>query len=337
MKENCPFISVIVPVYNAERYINDCVESLVKSARKCQEAGGGQVEIICVDDGSKDKSSSILDTWAERLCGGSITFKVIHKVNGGVSVARNSGIDAAKGKWIRFVDADDWVDENLDYCIAEVEKNTPDVDFIAFGINRTDCDGNVVKKLWVDAPSGLLSGDEMLGSIKYSKYAGMVWNKAFRSAVINSANLRFLQGVQPGEDDLFSMMFLTYGVKAVVCPQISGYYYRMTPGSAMNTMNVRKSMYLMDVFSVLYARWCVTLGCGLGAQLVVLAKRAICLGACESKAYRRACIEALLESNIFNTEIVPYAKKNGDIKTRIFAVIYAAVPKWVRKILLSLK
>lgn len=97
-----PLISVIVPIYNVEKYLDRCIESIVNQTYK-------NLEIILVDDGSPDNSPKMCDDWAKK----DRRIIVIHKENGGLSDARNAGIDIAKGEYIGFVDSDDWIDKNM--------------------------------------------------------------------------------------------------------------------------------------------------------------------------------------------------------------------------------
>ena len=99
-----PLISVIVPIYNVERYVRKCLDSLVAQTMK-------QIEIICIDDGSTDRSGQIAEEYVGIHEG--VLFRVIHTENQGLSAARNRGIDEARSQWIMFVDSDDWVDEKF--------------------------------------------------------------------------------------------------------------------------------------------------------------------------------------------------------------------------------
>ena len=99
---NEQLISVIVAVYNVEKYLDKCVESIVKQTYH-------ELEIILVDDGSKDNSGKICDEWAEK----DSRIHVIHKQNGGLSDARNYGLKASNGEWICFVDGDDYISLNM--------------------------------------------------------------------------------------------------------------------------------------------------------------------------------------------------------------------------------
>lgn len=114
-------ISVIIPVYNVEKYLNKCIDSIVNQTYK-------NLEVILVDDGSLDKSSQLCDEWAKR----DNRINVIHKVNGGLSSARNYGLKISKGEYISFVDSDDWVDKNTyQELLCHTKK---DIDFVSFGV-----------------------------------------------------------------------------------------------------------------------------------------------------------------------------------------------------------
>ena len=99
-----PLISVIVPIYNVEKYVRKCLDSLVNQTMK-------QIEVICIDDGSTDDSGKIADEYESSEFP---IFRVIHTDNRGLSAARNRGLDEARAEWIMFVDSDDWVDK--DFC-----------------------------------------------------------------------------------------------------------------------------------------------------------------------------------------------------------------------------
>ena len=95
-------ISIIVPIYNVEQYLNQCLQSV------CSQSYDN-LEIILVDDGSSDRSPELCDEWAEK----DSRIHVIHKQNGGLSDARNTGISCAKGEYIAFVDSDDWIEKDM--------------------------------------------------------------------------------------------------------------------------------------------------------------------------------------------------------------------------------
>lgn len=110
-------VSVIIPVYNVEKYLEECIESVLKQTYK-------NLEIILVDDGSKDNSGNICDEYAKK----DERIKVIHKTNGGLSDARNAGIDIAKGEYITFLDSDDFIEEDMyEFLVKNIEKANADI------------------------------------------------------------------------------------------------------------------------------------------------------------------------------------------------------------------
>ena len=112
-----PLVSIIVPVYKVENYIQKCLDSLKAQTYE-------QIEVLLVDDGSPDNCPAMCDAWAER----DSRIKVVHKENGGLSDARNVGMAAATGEYIAFVDSDDWVDENyLMYLFQGLSKTEADI------------------------------------------------------------------------------------------------------------------------------------------------------------------------------------------------------------------
>ncbi len=112
-----PLISVIVPIYNVEKYLDRCIESIVNQTYE-------NLEIILVDDGSPDKSPKMCDEWAKK----DKRIKVIHKENGGLSDARNSGIDIAKGEYLTFIDSDDYVEKDyVEFLYKNLIDNNADI------------------------------------------------------------------------------------------------------------------------------------------------------------------------------------------------------------------
>lgn len=119
-------LSVIVPVYNVEKYLHRCVDSIINQTYS-------NLEIILVDDGSPDNSGIICDEYAKK----DARVKVMHQKNSGVSAARNAGLDVASGEYIAFVDSDDWINDNMySALIYEIEANN--VDMVKCGVYETD-------------------------------------------------------------------------------------------------------------------------------------------------------------------------------------------------------
>lgn len=119
-----PLISVIIPVYNVEDYIHRCINSVLNQTYK-------NLEIILVDDGALDRSGDICDEYSEQ----DQRIIVVHKENGGLSSARNAGLDIARGKFISFVDSDDWIaKDTMQYCINLINSEEEMVDVVQYGV-----------------------------------------------------------------------------------------------------------------------------------------------------------------------------------------------------------
>lgn len=166
-------ISVIVPVYNVEKYLDNCVESIINQTYK-------DLEIILVDDGSPDKCPQMCDEWAKK----DNRVKVIHKKNGGLSSARNAGIDIAIGDYLMFVDSDDYisynmceklltriVQDNTDLCICGVEKVYPDGKESEFSNIE---DGVMTKEEFFDKMEGICGWCWVVA-----------WNKLYKKCIFN--------------------------------------------------------------------------------------------------------------------------------------------------------
>ena len=150
-----PIISVIIPVYNVEKYIKLCLDSIIK--QKVKE----DLEVICINDGSTDKSGIICDEYARK----DKRFKVIHQKNQGVSVARNTGLKFAKGKYIGWIDPDDYIADNWYEQISIFMKK--DIDFIFFDHIRLI--GNKVKKIKYKNDSGYIEKEKFLKELVLDK------------------------------------------------------------------------------------------------------------------------------------------------------------------------
>lgn len=209
-----PTISIIIPVYNVSKFLEECVNSILAQSYE-------DFEVLLIDDGSTDGCGDICDNYA--LVDSRI--KVIHKTNGGVSSARNVGINHAHGEWITFIDADDIVYKDLlrDY-ISSLETAA---DLYIQGFE--DSDGNKVHvdyKEWV--------GDDILiklEDIRGTQLENFVWNKLYRTSIIRDYNIRFNEKIEMVEDGLFNYLFIIKSRYVVNLPVIN-YYYRRHGASA---------------------------------------------------------------------------------------------------------
>lgn len=194
-----PKISVIVPVYNAEQYLPRCVDSIL-------DQSFNDFELLLVDDGSTDESGMICDEYAVK----DSRIHVIHKENGGVSSARNVGLDNAIGEWVCFVDSDD---ELMPDGLKVLEEGfSDDVDLVMAGYEIMDEGGNDVYSIETRVEiriTNLMAISEMFSPADY-RYQGYIWGKAFRTSVIQAGGLRFAEDIFYNEDRLFVTQFICH-------------------------------------------------------------------------------------------------------------------------------
>lgn len=210
-------ISVIVPVYKVEPYLDRCIQSIVAQTYT-------NLEIILVDDGSPDNCGAICDTWAIR----DSRFKVIHKENGGLSDARNAGLAAASGEYIAFVDSDDWLSPSF---IAElyttlIENNA---DVAECGVSYVDESGNTLHIRHTTTVPVLDKLDALKLLILEDGIYQTVWNKLYRRSILNG--IQFEKG-KYHEDDYWTYQVFDRISKLAV-RQIPLYFYLQRNSSIM--------------------------------------------------------------------------------------------------------
>ena len=181
-------ISVIVPIYNVEQYLRRCIDSIINQTYK-------NLEIILVDDGSPDNCGQICDDYAKK----DTRIKVIHKKNGGLSDARNVGLEVCTGDYISFVDSDDWIELNT-YEIMMKSMNEYNADMVVSNINYVYKD-KVESKYSEDKIRCFNKEEAMKELIKDGLVQAVVWNKLYKRVVID--NLRFKVG-KLNEDEFFT-------------------------------------------------------------------------------------------------------------------------------------
>ena len=203
-----PLLSVIVPVYNVERYLRECLDSILASTFT-------NYELLLIDDGSTDSSGSICDDYS----GKDARVKVFHKLNGGVSSARNVGMEHAQAEWITFVDADDMVAPTFLEHLYQPVKDYPDVDFVQAGFTNLR-NGKLAE---YDQQYDFYLGYEKQALI--GRMRGHVYCKLFSVRVISQNNLRFDEIIRTAEDLQFVLDYILQVNRYVYTPEY-GYYYR---------------------------------------------------------------------------------------------------------------
>ena len=205
-------LSVIIPVYNVKPYLEKCVESIVDQTYH-------NLQIILVDDGSTDGSQTICDELAQK----DSRIVVIHKENGGLSTARNVGMDRAKGDYIAFVDSDDWLERNM-YEVLINQLEAHDADLVACSFY--ECKGDEKKAVGDSKNISVFNTEEIF--INKNQLRFLVWNKVFRRSFVEK--LRFVPG-QVYEDFHFCrQVFLK--TKQLIYLDVPFYDYRISrPGN----------------------------------------------------------------------------------------------------------
>lgn len=213
-----PIMSIIIPIYNVEQYITKCFDSIRK--QKAKE----EIEIICIDDGSTDGSSMICDRYAKI----DKRFKVIHQKNSGVAVARNVGLDVAQGKYIAWIDPDDYIADNwYEKINIFMEKN---IDFIFFDyaylINDT------IKKVRYRNNSGYIKKENFLKELVLDKkIQSQLWSKVMKQTLFY--NIRIPEKFKVLED--FAIMpYLVEKANTIYYISDCLYYYLIREGSLLN-------------------------------------------------------------------------------------------------------
>ena len=209
-------ISVIVPVYNVEKYLARCVDSILAQSYQ-------NLEVILVDDGSQDNSGNICDEYAAK----DNRIRVIHKENGGLSSARNAGIDAASGEYITFVDSDDWIElQSYEWMMDAMLRHS--VKLVCAG--RYDVDGGTGEKVVGLCPKKeeVISGEEMAGRIfTWDNCDSSACDKLYHRSLF--AEFRYPVGMVCEDLSITYRIVLNAGRVAMLPKAIYNYYHR--PGS----------------------------------------------------------------------------------------------------------
>ena len=223
-----PLISVIVPVYKVEAYLDRCVASIVSQTYQ-------NLEIILVDDGSPDHSGAICDQWAAK----DPRIKVIHKENGGGGSARNAALDIAQGDFIAFVDSDDYLcscmlEQLLEYMASDVDL--VECDYVSFD----KADAHFVPE--VKATVSYSPAEAMRSHIEDRFFRQLLWNKLYRSCILDGVRFPEGKGI---DDEFFTYQAIGNAGKLVRIDAVL-YAYRQQAASVMHTLTVPQRLRSVD-------------------------------------------------------------------------------------------
>lgn len=239
-------ISIIVPVYNAEKYLHSCLDSILSQTFH-------DFELLLIDDGSTDGSGAICDSYASA----DSRIKTIHKENGGVSSARNRGIDEARGEWIYFCDADDTINVN---CIELLLSNVSDgIDLVEAGFNEIINENDIRRCNFIEGHVRLDAEEYMdlfykpSSAIK-SYYHGFLFNKLFNRSVINASKLYFNKDIRFKEDCLFIIEYCCcmHGMVVVANGVVYNYKHRAVSATSKHNAFGQLTIDRISAVSMIY-------------------------------------------------------------------------------------
>ena len=223
-------LSVIVPVYNAEKYLEECVESILQQSFP-------SFEILLINDGSRDSSGLMCDSFAKK----DARVRVFHKDNGGVSSARNLGLDNARGEWICFVDSDDWLEPG--YFEVLQESDISDYELLQSGVKVLNISDNSV--ILRKCKNQRISRSSLFEKGIFCSYSACYF---FKQQKLNSLKLRFNGNVKFSEDRAF-IIKMALNVEYIKQTDKSLYVYRLNEGSA--TVKKRSYDHFFDDLKIL--------------------------------------------------------------------------------------
>lgn len=255
-----PYFSIIVPVYNSEKYLEKCLGSI-------QDQSFTDFEVIVVDDGSTDSSGMIGDVFQDK----DDRFVVIHNSNQGVSAARNVGLENANGLYVLFVDSDDWIDKKTLSIIRKICNEYNDPDIVAFNyyeytelsdeehkrsyFNFSECriykHDNAIEREGIDYLQNSILAPR-LAPMDNSLYSmGVPWGKAYSRALLSGSGVRFDESLVLNEDVVFNIkLFQICKCIVYICDAL--YHYRIYGSSSMGKLNMDYTKSVSERLKLIY-------------------------------------------------------------------------------------
>lgn len=227
-----PKASIIVPVYKVAEYLETCVRSILAQTER-------DFELLLIDDGSPDECGSMCDAFSQA----DPRIRVIHQENRGLGGARNTGIEAAQGDWLLFVDSDDWIDpETLKTALSAAEE--AGAQLAVFGFRTVDEQGRTLGVFQEALPMGTaFSPKERKDTLLIAPCA---WNKLYRKELFTQTGIRYPSRVW--YEDIRTTLKLLSQTEQMLCLDFVGYNYLQRAGSIMNSGNLRRNREIVDAF-----------------------------------------------------------------------------------------
>lgn len=277
-----PLVSVIIPCYGVEKYLDRCLHSVVNQTIT-------NIEIVLVDDGSPDKVPLMCDEWAKK----DSRIKVIHKQNAGLGFARNSGLEIATGEYVAFIDSDDYVSEDM-FMSLYIEAKKIDADVVFCGYQVEDARG-----LWHKnndyKDKQIIEGGEVINYLLdmiacapnvgiERKHAMSVWHGIYRRSLIEKNNIRFMSEREVVSEDLPFHVDVLLKAQRIICIPYCYYYYCLNDSSLTATFKPEKYKCFRYLYSFLVEKL-------QGVPEAILRNDRFLIG------YTRSHIQHLLNSN----------------------------------------
>lgn len=227
MKED--LVSIIIPVYNVKQYLDDCMSSVLNQTHT-------NIEVLLIDDGSTDGSGELCDVYAQT----DSRVRVVHQMNKGQAAARNCGIASAKGKYITFVDSDDYIDRTMVDTLLEyfVESG-----FVMCQKTKVDADGNSISAVQYQKKCDCIRKNVYFRRLRNNPDYIVVWGKLFARHLFQ--DIRFLEGIQYEDEEI--MPQLVHLSKEICIVDKPLYFYRIRENSTMTKPFSKKSLDIITV------------------------------------------------------------------------------------------
>jgi glycosyltransferase involved in cell wall biosynthesis len=225
-------VSIIIPLYNVEQYLKDCLDSVISQTLR-------DIEIICVNDGSTDGSLKILQSYSVQ----DPRIIVINRINRGISTARNMGMVSAKGEYILFVDSDDFIDVN--YCEKLYNKaKSCNYDMVFSARYDYYREANKIRNVWAYNTDSVNINEDNITEhlINAYKYVVVVWGRIIKSSVLKNNHIIFFQDIRCGEDLPFTMLNFIYSSNIAFVEDVHYYYRHDNCGLTSNVDNMVSGM-----------------------------------------------------------------------------------------------
>ena len=226
-------VSIIIPTYNVASYIIECLESVASQTYR------GSLECIVVDDCGTDDSIALADNFIQHYSG-KIDFRILHRQkNGGLSAARNTGLNEAKGEFVYFLDSDDYITPDCIESLVEVAKHFPKVEIVQGGIVNTK--GTIIyDSTRFKTPQLLEDRKDIYSKLVFGELPVSSWNKLIRRDFLKENSIDFYEGVIH-EDVDFLYKLAAHVTSFALCPVITYCYRIQREGSILSTTNDDRS------------------------------------------------------------------------------------------------